>query len=61
MRFPFTFMGLLSIALGIWIVAYAALHPVHDAVVLGLEAIPAVALLAFGGWIVVRRLRGRAV
>lgn len=61
MRFPFTFMGLLSIALGAWIVAYAVFHPAHDAFVLGLELVPAAALLTFGGWILVRRLRGRPV
>lgn len=61
MRFPFTFMGLLSIALGAWIVGYAALHPAHDAFVVGLELLPAGVLLAFGGWILVRRLIGRPV
>lgn len=61
MRFPFTFMGLLSIALGAWIVGYLLLHPSSDGVTVGLEVVPALALFAFGGWLVYRHaVRGRA-
>lgn len=61
MRFPFTFMGLLSLAMGAWIGAYALLHPTRDAVSLGLEVVPAAAMLGFGGWLIYRRLaHGRA-
>jgi hypothetical protein len=61
MRFPFTFMGLLSVVLGAWIAAYIALHPTSDALTLGLEVVPAVALVAFGGWLLYRRVvHGRA-
>ncbi|HEY8760597.1 MAG TPA: hypothetical protein VIP52_06775 [Candidatus Dormibacteraeota bacterium] len=55
MRFPFTFMGLLSVALGGWIVGYLILHRSGDGVTLGLEVVPALALLAFGGWLLYRR------
>jgi hypothetical protein len=61
MRFPFTFMGILSVALGLWIAAYFLGHPTHDAVLIVLEVLPAGGLLAFGGWLVVRRISsGRA-
>ena len=61
MRFPFTFMGVLSIALGAWIVGYLLLHPSKDGVTLGLEVVPALALFAFGAWLLYRRaVHGRA-
>jgi hypothetical protein len=61
MRFPFTFMGLLSIALGAWIVGYLILHPARDGLTVGLEVVPALALFAFGGWLLYRRAaHGRA-
>ena len=56
MRFPFTFMGLLSVALGAWIAGYVLLHPSHDGVTLGLEVIPAIGLALFGGWLLYRRV-----
>ena len=60
-RFPFTFMGLLSIALGAWIVGYLLLHRSNDGVTLGLELVPALALFAFGAWLLYRRaVHGRA-
>ena len=55
MRFPFTFMGLLSVALGAWIAAYAVLHPSPDGVTVGLELAPAAGLALFGGWLLYRR------
>jgi hypothetical protein len=61
MRFPFTFMGLLSVAMGAWIGAYALSHPSRDGVTVGLEVVPAVLFVAFGGWVLYRRLvHGRA-
>lgn len=60
-RFPFTFMGLLSLALGAWIVGYLLLHPSHDGVTVGFEVLPALGLFAFGGWLLYRRaVHGRA-
>ena len=56
MRFPFTFMAVLSIALGAWIGSYVLLHPTGDPVLLGLELLPAITLVAFGGWLLYRRL-----
>ena len=61
MRFPFTFMGLLSMGLGGWIAGYGALHPTSDPITTGLEAAPALGLVAFGGWLLYRRVtHGRA-
>jgi hypothetical protein len=55
MRFPFTFMGLLSVALGAWIAGYALFHPSRDGVTVVLEVVPAAALVLFGGWLLYRR------
>ena len=61
MRFPFTFMALLSIAMGAWIGAYALLHPFADALTVGLEVVPAAGLVLFGAWLLYRRaVHGRA-
>jgi len=56
MRFPFTFMGLLSLAMGAWIAGYSFLHPSGDGVTVGLEVVPALAFLAFGGYVLYRRV-----
>ena len=56
MRFPFTFMGVFSVALGGWIGAYAAFHPTHDAVTQALEFGPGIGLVAFGAYLIYRRL-----
>ncbi|GAC1614130.1 MAG: hypothetical protein NVS9B1_23300 [Candidatus Dormibacteraceae bacterium] len=55
MRFPFTFMGLLSLALGAWITGYVVLHPSRDPVLLGLEIAPALVLAGFGAYVLYRR------
>jgi hypothetical protein len=58
MRFPFRFMGLLSVLLAAWIGSYIYLHPVRDGLTLALELLPAIGLAAFGIWVLVpRRLR----
>lgn len=60
-RFPFTFMGLLSLALSAWIVGYVLLHPSRDGLTVGLEMLPALTLFVFGGWLLYRRaVHGRA-
>ncbi len=52
MRFPFTFMGLVSLAFAAWIVIFFALHRA-GAVALAV----AVVMAAFGVFILVRRAR----
>lgn len=57
-RFPFTFMGLLSTAFGIWIAVYFALHPLSaDPVVAGTGWLASALMLGFGIYVLVRRLR----
>ena len=60
MRFPFTFMGLLSLAFGAWIFLYLAQHRPEGAVSGGIEVAMAFTMVAFGSFVVWRRLtRGR--
>lgn len=56
MRFPFTFMGLLSVALGGWITGYLVAHPSRDGVTVALEVVPAAGLVLFGAWLLYRRV-----
>jgi hypothetical protein len=56
-RFPFTFMGLIALAIGVWIVAYLAVRPALDPVSRDLAAGTAVACFAFGVYVVIRRVR----
>ena len=61
MRFPFTFMGLLSVAMGTWIGGYVLLHRSNDPVTVALEVVPALALVAFGAFLLYRRaVHGKA-
>lgn len=56
-RFPFTFLGVMALAFGAWIVVYLVGHHALDAVSQGL-AIATVALSwAFGAYVLLRRLR----
>lgn len=57
MRFPFTFMGLLSLAFGVWIAVYFAQHRSQDPVVAGSGWLAAALMMAFGSYVVLRRLR----
>ena len=56
-RFPFTLLGLMAIAIGVWVAVYLTVHPGLDPVSNGLAFATAVGALAFGGYVVVRRLR----
>ena len=57
MRFPFTFIGLLSVAFGLWTAAYFALHRSFDPVVEGSGYGAALVMLGFGVYVLLRRLR----
>jgi len=46
-RFPFTFMGVMALAIGVWVVAYLAVHRALDPVSQGLAAGTAVACFGF--------------
>ncbi len=56
MRFPFTFMGLMSLALGAWIFLYFVVRHPDGPVSGGIEVATAFVMVAFGSWVVYRRL-----
>jgi hypothetical protein len=58
-RFPFTFMGFLSLALGVWILVYFLIRKPDGPVSGGIEVAMAFLMIAFGSWVVWRRLTGR--
>jgi hypothetical protein len=58
-RFPFTFMGFLSLALGVWIMVYFLIRKPDGPVSGGIEVAMAFLMIAFGSWVVWRRLTGR--
>ena len=57
MRFPFTFMGLVSLAFGLWTAAYFATHRGFDPMVVLSGWVLAAVMLGFGAFLVLRRLR----
>ena len=56
-RFPFTFMGVLALAIGAWVVVYLALHQALDPGSRGLAAGTAVVCFSFAAYVLVRRVR----
>jgi hypothetical protein len=56
-RFPFTFMGLMSLAFGAWIFLYLAGHHPEGPVSGGIEVAMAFTMVAFGSFVLWRRLR----
>ena len=58
-RFPFTFMGVLSLVLGVWIMVYFLIRQPDGPVSGGIEVAMAFVMIAFGSWVVWRRLTGR--
>ena len=55
-RFPFTFMGVLSLALGVWIFVFFLIRKPDGPVSGGIEIAMAFVMVAFGSWVVWRRL-----
>ena len=58
-RFPFTLMGVLSLVVGVWIIVYFVLRQPDGPVSGGIEVATAFVMIAFGSWVVWRRLTGR--
>jgi hypothetical protein len=58
-RFPFTFMGIMSLVLGVWILLYFLIRQPDGPVSGGIEVAIAFVMIAFGSWVVWRRLTGR--
>ena len=57
MRFPFTFMGILGLAIGLWVAVYLAMHPGLDEGSRSLGLGTAIVCLAFGAYVLIRRVR----
>ena len=55
MRFPFTFMGMVSLAVGAFVVIYLLGHRSLDPVTTWLAVSAAVVAFAFGAYVLVRR------
>lgn len=56
-RFPFTLLGLMAIAIGVWVAAYLIVHPGLDPVSAGLAFGTAIGAFIFGAYVLVRRMR----
>lgn len=57
LRFPFTFMGFMALAIGLWVVVYLAAHRSLDAASQELAAGTAVVCFGFGLYVLIRRVR----
>lgn len=57
MRFPFTFMGVMALAIAAWAVFYVAGHPGLDPFSEGMAVVTAVLSFAFGLYVLIRRVR----
>jgi hypothetical protein len=56
LRFPFTFMGVLAVGIGVWVVAYLIVHPTLEGGAQALAIGTAVVCFAFGAYVLVRRV-----
>ncbi|HEX2647342.1 MAG TPA: hypothetical protein VHO95_08945 [Candidatus Dormibacteraeota bacterium] len=57
MRFPFTFMGVMALGLGVFVVAYLGVHRGLDAASQDMALGAAVACFGFGAYVLIRRVR----
>jgi hypothetical protein len=55
-RFPFTFIGVIALAIGVWVVAYLAGHRGLDAASQGMAAGTALVCFGFAGYVLIRRV-----
>ena len=56
-RFPFTFMGVLALGIGLWVLAYLGVHRSMDPVSQGIAAVTIVLSWGLGGYVLIRRVR----
>ena len=56
-RFPFTFMGVMAVGIGLWVVLYLAAHRGLDQGSEELAAATAVVCFGFGAYVLIRRVR----
>jgi hypothetical protein len=57
LRFPFTFLGVMALGTGLWVVVYLAGHPGLDPIARGIAAATVLICLVFGAYVVARRIR----
>ena len=57
LRFPFTFMGLLALGLGLWVLVYLAGHRGLDPASQWVGLVTIAICLGFGVYVLVRRIR----
>ena len=57
LRFPFTFMGLMALGIGVWVVAYLAGHRNLDPVSQTIAGATVLLSWSFGAYVLIRRLR----
>ena len=55
-RFPFTFIGILALAIGVWVVLYLVAHRSLDALSAALAGFTALLCFGFGGYVLIRRV-----
>jgi len=55
-RFPFTFMGVLALAIGVWVVAYLAGHRGLDTASQEMAGGTALVCFGFAGYVLIRRV-----
>jgi hypothetical protein len=56
-RFPFTFMGVMAVGIGMWAVAYLSVHRNLDPASQVIVACTIVLFWGFGGYVLIRRIR----
>ena len=56
MRFPFTFMGLMALGIGVWVALYLARHPGLDPLSEGIAVVTALISFGFGAYVLIRRV-----
>ncbi|HEY1420158.1 MAG TPA: hypothetical protein VGG90_05560 [Candidatus Dormibacteraeota bacterium] len=57
MRFPFTFMGLVALGIGLWVFAYLAGHRALDAGSQEIAGATGLVCIGFGAYVLIRRMR----
>ena len=57
LRFPFTFMGVMALGIGIWVLAYLAGHRGLDPASQAIAAATVLISWGLGAYVLIRRLR----
>jgi hypothetical protein len=57
LRFPFTFMGVMALGLGLWVLVYLSGHPLLDPASRGIAIATVLVTWAFAAYVLIRRIR----